>query len=277
MSCIYYQTVPVNQQPSEKNDGHGSTLAEYISKLRASQSPIAISVQRCPTWTSLDPLKFKGYWDNPSNATLLNTGQTAFFTFDAGADRPSIRGGPLIGDYIFEQMHFHWSVDDFTGCEHVLDGQGYAAECHFVHYNSKYQSLEAAVGHPDGLAVVGFLLEAVDAPNPLFDELVEGLDSIKKRESSVQVSAESLSWMNRDDLDEGSYVTYKGSLTTPPYTECVTWIIYEKPVQIGTEQLGLLRQLEGPDSIPIDRNVRPTQRHPPGHSVIYVKQVKAKL
>ncbi|KAJ2952003.1 hypothetical protein O0L34_g4265 [Tuta absoluta] len=251
--------------------------AEYISKLRASQSPIAISLQRCPTWTSLDPLKFTGYWNNPAKASLLNTGQTAFFTFDADADRPSIRGGPLIGEYIFEQMHFHWSVDDFTGCEHVLDGQGYAAECHFVHYNSKYQSLEAAVGHPDGLAVVGFLLEAVDVPNPLFDTLVEGLDSIKKRESSVQVSAESLSWMNRDDLDEGSYVTYKGSLTTPPYTECVTWIIYEKPVEIGTEQLGLLRQLEGPDCIPIDRNVRPTQRHPPGHSVIYVKQVKAKL
>lgn len=43
--------------------------------------------------------------------------------------------------------------------------------------------------------------------------------------------------MDRDDLHEGSYVTYKGSLTTPPYTECVTWIIYEKPVQIGTEQV----------------------------------------
>ncbi|KAI8424553.1 hypothetical protein MSG28_003010 [Choristoneura fumiferana] len=155
--------------------------------------------------------------------------------------------------------------------------QEYAAECHFVHYNSKYESMEAAVGHADGLAVVGFLLEADDAPNPTFDKLVEGLDGIQKRDQTVQVTAESLSWMDRDDLHEGSYVTYKGSLTTPPYTECVTWIIYEKPVQIGTEQLGLLRQLEGLDSKPIDRNVRPTQRHPPGHSVIYVKQVKAKL
>ncbi|XP_038222973.1 carbonic anhydrase 13 [Zerene cesonia] len=251
-------------------------LAEQISKLRASQSPIAISVSRCPIWSSLEPLKFKRYWDNEANGVLLNTGQTAFFTLDS-TNRPCLSGGPLIGEYIFEQMHFHWSVDDFTGCEHVLDGHGYAAECHLVHYNSKYESMEAAVAHPDGLAVVGFLLEAVDVPNPCFDQFVEGLDLIKKRDNAVHLPSESLAWMDRADVTTGSYVTYKGSLTTPPYTECVTWIIYEKPVQIGTEQLGLLRQLEGNDSNPIERNVRPTQRHPPGHSVIYVKQVKSKL
>lgn len=43
--------------------------------------------------------------------------------------------------------------------------------------------------------------------------------------------------MARDDLHEGTYVTYKGSLTTPPYTECVTWIIYEKTIEIGSEQV----------------------------------------
>ncbi|XP_059049695.1 carbonic anhydrase 1-like [Achroia grisella] len=251
-----------------------ATDAVHISRLRPSQSPIAISLQKCPTWTSLDPLRFRGYWDNLSNALLVNTGQTAYFTFDASASRPVLNGGPLIGEYIFEQMHFHWSVDEFTGCEHVLDGRGYAAECHFVHYNSKYQSLEAAVGHPDGLAVVGFFLEEVDAPNPRFDKLVHGLEGISKRENSVVVTGDSLAWMYSNNLNQGSYVTYKGSLTTPPYTECVTWILYEKPVQIGSQQLSLMRKLEGPNSVPIERNVRPTQRQPPGHSVIYVKQSK---
>lgn len=45
--------------------------------------------------------------------------------------------------------------------------------------------------------------------------------------------------MDRAEVTTGSYVTYKGSLTTPPYTECVTWIIFEKPVQIGGEQVSL--------------------------------------
>ncbi|XP_061710904.1 carbonic anhydrase 1 isoform X2 [Cydia pomonella] len=272
--------LPVNRYQTKKSFLRSTRMdgnpTEQISRLRASQSPIAISLQKCPTWTSLDGLKFKGYWDNEGSGVLLNTGQTAYFTLETNT-RPRLSGGPLMGEYIFEQMHFHWSVDDFTGCEHVLDGHGYAAECHFVHYNSKYESMEVAVGHADGLAVVGFLLEVVDAPNPKFDKLVEGLEAIQKRDQAVRVTAESLSWMERDDLREGSYVTYKGSLTTPPYTECVTWIIYQKPVEIGTEQLGLLRQLEGLDSKPIERNVRPTQRHPPGHSVIYVKQFKAKL
>ena len=49
--------------------------------------------------------------------------------------------------------------------------------------------MEAAVGHPDGLAVVGFLLEAVDAPNPRFDRLVEGFERIKKSEHSVRVTS----------------------------------------------------------------------------------------
>ncbi|KOB71259.1 Carbonic anhydrase [Operophtera brumata] len=77
-------------------------------------------------------------------------------------------------------MHFHWSVDNFTGCEHVLDGHG------------KYESIEAAVGHPDGLAVVGFLFETVDAPNPRFDKLVQGLEGIKKRDSVVHVTSGNL-------------------------------------------------------------------------------------
>lgn len=49
--------------------------------------------------------------------------------------------------------------------------------------------MEAAVGFPDGLAVVGFLLEAVGAPNPRFDKFVEGLEGIQKRDSTVQVPA----------------------------------------------------------------------------------------
>lgn len=49
--------------------------------------------------------------------------------------------------------------------------------------------MEAAVGHPDGLAVVGFLLEAVDAPNPRFDRLVEGFERIKKSEHSIRVTS----------------------------------------------------------------------------------------
>ncbi|GBP17449.1 Carbonic anhydrase 1 [Eumeta japonica] len=116
-------------------------IAGQISRLRASQSPIAISLQRCPTWTSLEPLQFARYWHNDCPATLLNTGQTAYFTFEGAPERrPQLSGGPLIGQYVFEQMHFHWSVDDFTGCEHVLDGHGYARPRSCLHSRSRTAS-----------------------------------------------------------------------------------------------------------------------------------------
>lgn len=34
---------------------------------------------------------------------------------------PILMGGPLHEDhYIFEQLHFHWSDDDHSGCEHIF-------------------------------------------------------------------------------------------------------------------------------------------------------------
>lgn len=40
-------------------------------------------------------------------------------------DRPYITGGPLIGNYIFSQIHFHWGCNDMEGSEHTIDGTQY--------------------------------------------------------------------------------------------------------------------------------------------------------
>lgn len=37
---------------------------------------------------------------------------------------PILKGGPLHDDeYVFEQLHFHWSDDDHSGCEHIFEGR----------------------------------------------------------------------------------------------------------------------------------------------------------
>lgn len=37
---------------------------------------------------------------------------------------PVLMGGPLHEDhYAFEQLHFHWSEDDHSGCEHIFEGR----------------------------------------------------------------------------------------------------------------------------------------------------------
>lgn len=34
---------------------------------------------------------------------------------------PRVRGGPLDGDYIFSQMHFHWGDNDTFGSEDKIN------------------------------------------------------------------------------------------------------------------------------------------------------------
>lgn len=40
-----------------------------------------------------------------------------------------------------------------------------------------------------------------------------------------------------------AFWTYLGSLTTPPCSECVTWIVFKEPVEVSIEQLDQMRNL----------------------------------
>jgi len=53
---------------------------------------------------------------------------------DQGDALPSISGGGLVGEYIFQQLHLHWSHDYTRGSEHVIDNIRYEAELHIIHY-----------------------------------------------------------------------------------------------------------------------------------------------
>lgn len=44
-------------------------------------------------------------------------------------------------------------------------------------------------------------------------------------------------------LDNNGYWTYLGSLTTPPCSESVTWILFKKYIQVSHEQLVIFRSL----------------------------------
>ncbi|KAF7381249.1 hypothetical protein HZH68_016124 [Vespula germanica] len=43
--------------------------------------------------------------------------------------------------------------------------------------------------------------------------------------------------------DDNGYWTYLGSLTTPPFNESVTWILFKKYIEVSHHQLNIFRNL----------------------------------
>lgn len=91
------------------------------------QSPIAISIHNTKIDDEVKPLTFSGHWTTNCRAIIENTGRTAQLSFQRQTDeqRPYISGGLLNSGerYIFEQMHFHWSENDYFGSEHQINEQ----------------------------------------------------------------------------------------------------------------------------------------------------------
>lgn len=156
---------------------------------------------------------------------VVNTGHSVQVNGDGGDTI-------TIGDerYVLLQYHFH------SPGEHTVNGRTFPAELHLVH--------KAADGR---LAVIGVLLEE-GAENRAFDTIFAHLPKTKGEEvhlASVTVDADSLLPTARRSW------RYDGSLTTPPCSEGVTWIVMQKPMPISAAQLDQLRSVLKPNNRPV--------------------------
>ncbi|KAM9194419.1 LOW QUALITY PROTEIN: carbonic anhydrase 15-like [Dugong dugon] len=230
------------------------------------QSPINIDlhlVQRDPT---LGPFIFQGYNSAPPGWTLENDGHTVLL--HVGTDPQShleMRGAELPPPaYRALQLHFHWGAPARAGSEHSLDGERRPMEMHVVHMNTRYRSLQEALGHPDGLAVLAVLLAEQDTDNVNFSVLV-GLKNL----SGQGLLAELASTFPLASVLPGAaglarYYRYPASLTTPGCEPAVLWTVFEDPVPIGHQQVAQFQtvlQACAPGSRPVQltENFRPQQ------------------
>jgi carbonic anhydrase len=71
------------------------------------------------------------------------------------------------------------------------------------------------------------------------DSFIADLKYITKPKSEiVRDFKEEFSWIRKTALKQ-HYYTYHGSLTTPPFTECVIWIIFTKPIKVSRNQVNI--------------------------------------
>ena len=118
--------------------------------------------------------------------------------------------------YELVQFHFH------APSEHTIDGNYSPLEVHLVH--------ESAAG---GLAVIGVLVEDGEHDpiwEPIMGALPDGPDDPRHLEGLDLDMSELRPLPKR-------YYRYRGSLTTPPCSEGVEWIVMAEPRQISPEQM----------------------------------------
>ncbi|XP_071612657.1 carbonic anhydrase 5A, mitochondrial isoform X3 [Heliangelus exortis] len=201
------------------------------------QSPINIQWRDSVYDPFLKPLKIS--YDPKTCLHIWNNGYSFLVEFDDSTDRSIIVGGPLENQYRLKQFHFHWGAINEWGSEHTVDSKFYPAELHLVHWNAvAYPTFEEAVMEGDGLAVIGVFLKDTIIEFDVFDP------------SCLLPSCP-------------DYWTYAGSLTTPPLTESVTWIIKKQPIEVDENQLEAFRMLlftsDGEEEKRMVDNFRPLQ------------------
>lgn len=177
--------------------------------------------------------------------TLKNNGHTAVISFKdsntPNAWTPKVSGSVLYGQtYQLLQLHFHWDKrTTHVGSEHGLHGKRLAFEMHLVHFNTKYRDQAEASMHPDGFAVLGTLFDNTDDDemnNSEMNKIVSQLRQVSAFNTTAQMRRPvNLRKLLPSDID--TFYTYEGSLTTPPCSEIITWIIFPEIQKIGPNQL----------------------------------------
>ncbi|XP_043289196.1 carbonic anhydrase-like [Venturia canescens] len=218
------------------------------------QSPVDLNPSVMIQLEVEQPFVWTGYRKPPMNMTVVNNGHTVQLSGYWSDDNiPRISGGTLTGDYVFLQLHFHWGTTDDSGSEHTINNVGLPLEMHMVHYKKSYGSAAKAMKNKDGLAVIGILYKIDKMQSNGIQLMLKNFKDFKSPGRATPIQPFPLSKFNLNF--PGEYVSYSGSLTTPPCSEIVTWIIPVYPRFMSQKQIDKFRQisLAGGD----DHNNRP--------------------
>ncbi|XP_019749646.1 carbonic anhydrase 5A, mitochondrial isoform X1 [Hippocampus comes] len=203
------------------------------------QSPIDIVVRKSVFDSQLKHLIAD--YDPTTCQQIWNNGYSFLVEYDDTTDKSTLKGGPLQDKFRLCQFHFHWGESNAWGSEHTVDRRLFPAELHLVHWNSdKYSLFEEAVMEDNGLAVIGVFLKVGKRHDGL-QKLVDALPAIRHKGSVVEFTKFDAGCLLPNNTED--YWTYHGSLTTPPLTESVTWIVMKQAIEVSHDQLAVFRSL----------------------------------
>ncbi|MCV2359556.1 carbonic anhydrase family protein [Paucibacter sp. TC2R-5] len=160
----------------------------------------------------------------PSNFAVLDNGHTIQVNVAPG-NALQVMGRR------FELLQFHFHRPS----EERINGRQYDMVAHLVHKD------------PDGkLGVVAVLLE-----RGRDQALIQTIWNNLPLEKGQALAAPGLLDLNQLLPEDRSYFTYMGSLTTPPCSEGVLWMVMRSPVQLSANQISIFSRLYPMNARPI--------------------------
>ena len=232
-----------SKEPEWSHRSQNQWPAQFpISVTGKRQSPI--DIRMCDaTKEDHPPIKFELVGGSASKKwTLANNGHTFVASPPSGV-KWQLSGGMLEGNYILEHFYGHWGESKGYGSEHLLDGQRFDGELQFIFKWGSGQGKEPEDSH----VALGLLLTESDATSEsvknIFDDVLEpNLDKI------VKVGNTKVPGMDLKKLGElrsgEEYFAYKGSLTMPPFSECVFHIVFKNPLNVTKALMDKFRSLD---------------------------------
>jgi carbonic anhydrase len=194
--------------------------AARVCSLGDQQSPLDIGTT---VRAQLPPLKIA--WAKTAD-TIVNNGHTIQLNMPEGSTLVTGKS-----QFSLVQFHFH------RPSEHLIGGKSFPMEAHFVHRN------EAGT-----LSVVGVLME-IGKANATFNKIVSTMPVA----DGAQAKADPAIDPNALLPPKRGYYLYEGSLTTPPCSETVNWLLLTDSISVAEADVARFAKL-----YPL--NARPAQK-----------------
>ena len=216
-------------KPDDLWDYHGTTGPEHWSRLHHdfllcgegdAQSPIDIPAESAKSNLNIE------FNYEPSSIGLYNNGKTLFINYFAKAKI-------VLNKRKFKLVRLQFR----TPSEHVISGAEYPMEIQFHHRSAD-----------NTLALVSVFVQAGEN-NKVLENIWNVMPEHINRENVVREKSFDANMLFPEDR---TFYFYRGSLTTPPCTENVQWVIFANPIEASLEQLEIFSTI-------LNNNKRPVQ------------------
>ncbi|CAG8981221.1 hypothetical protein HYALB_00013869 [Hymenoscyphus albidus] len=207
------------------------------------QTPIDITGNSTRTQSSSDyVLKYCKI----KNVPYLNTHHTAQVQVDGVTDSTNTL---TFANKTYNLLQFHFHVPS----EHRINGEYFPMEVHFVH-----RSADGA------LAVVGYAIQVGRTNHPLLGAVLGKIKQVAETDAKSTLASLDLSTITTN-FAKNNVFRYSGSLTTPPCTEGIEWIVSTEAITIDVPTFNEVKKV-------LKFNARNTQSDPGRDNVIGLVQ-----